>query len=330
MQLDLFGAPVRKQVEPVPPTALMSSWAAALPDGLRFGTCSWVFPGWTGIVFQRPGWPPPSTAVSIESLRAEGLAAYASHPLLRTVSVDRTFYAPVPSETFREYAQSVTEDFRFVVKAHDALTLPRFPIHPRYGARRGELNGLYLDPSYAADAVVAPYLEGLGNKGGGLLFQFSPMGSSDLEPERFPERLYRFLSALPKGPRYAVEVRNGSLVTPRYGQALRAAGAIHALNVWGSMPPLQEQARIVGTAAAPVVMIRWMLPAELTYEEARARYQPFNRLVEVDEAVRAAIRAIAQEALAAGKAVFILINNKAEGSAPLTAFALAERLAATI
>jgi len=36
-------------------------------------------------------------------------------------------------------------------------------------------------------------------------------------------RLYAFLSALPKGPVYAVELRNAELVTAAYGQALAAA-----------------------------------------------------------------------------------------------------------
>ena len=47
--------------------------------------------------------------------------------LFRTVGVDRTFYGPVNADTFRAWAAAVPDDFRFLVKAHEALTLSRFP-----------------------------------------------------------------------------------------------------------------------------------------------------------------------------------------------------------
>lgn len=297
----------------------MRSWAARLPPAFRLGTSSWYFPGWEGLVFDR--------AASLEEVRAHGLKAYAQHPLLRTVSVDRTFYAPVSSQLFEGYARDVPDDFRFVVKAHDVLTLIRFPNHARYGARRGEANDRYLSAPYATDAVVGPFVQGLGEKGGALVFQFSPMGQEQLDPESFPDRLHRFLAALPRGPRYAVEVRNPSLITPRYGQALAAAGAIHALNVWGAMPALETQAELTAALDAEALMVRWMLPSHLAYEAARARYQPFNKLIDVDPAIREAVLRLCRRSLEAGKPAFVLINNKAEGSAPLTAFALAEAYA---
>jgi len=43
--------------------------------------------------------------------------------------------------------------------------------------------------------------------------------------------------------------------------------------------------------------------------------------------MRADVETIARAALAAGRQVFVLVNNKAEGCAPATIRALAERLA---
>ena len=37
-------------------------------------------------------------------LSRQGLPAYAAHPLLRTVGIDRTFYAPMAEADFRRYA----------------------------------------------------------------------------------------------------------------------------------------------------------------------------------------------------------------------------------
>ena len=57
--------------------------APVLPPEIRLGTSSWFFPGWRGLVYD--GIHPQA------SLSRLGLAAYAQIPLLRTVSLDRTF-----------------------------------------------------------------------------------------------------------------------------------------------------------------------------------------------------------------------------------------------
>ena len=59
----------------------------------------------------------------------------------------------------------------------------------------------------------------------------------------------------------------------------------------------------------------------------RDRFRPFNRLVEPDEAMRAEVVELTARALARGRKVYVLVNNKAEGSSPLTIEALADRLA---
>ncbi len=69
-----------------------------------------------------------------------------------------------------------------------------------------------------------------------------------------------------------------------------------------------------------------MLPADLGYEEARELYAPFDRLVNENPAVRGDIAGLAVEALAEGRPVYVTVNNKAEGSAPVSV----ERLAAAV
>ena len=67
--------------------------AAALPDTLLMGTSSWSFPGWRGIVYPDEATP--------TRLARDGLRDYAKHPLLRTVGIDRSYYAPIPEEDLR-------------------------------------------------------------------------------------------------------------------------------------------------------------------------------------------------------------------------------------
>jgi uncharacterized protein YecE (DUF72 family) len=325
-QLDLFeAAPVEKPTQVVASAAVspeLMTLRQRLPSNLYLGTSSWAFAGWRGLVFA------PDAAEN--QLARHGLAAYAQHPLLRTVGIDRTYYAPLPAADFATYAAAVPDDFRFLVKAHELCTLASFRPTGRYAHRSGEHNELFLQPAYATDHIVGPYIEGLEAKAGPLLWQFPPQNVPALGgAQRFAERLFAFLQALPRGPLYAIELRNRELLTPSYAAALADAGAVHCLNVHPTMPPIHEQHRLVRSTSTPALVIRWMLHPRHRYEAAKVRYQPFNRIVDDDPLHRDAIATLCLDATAAGRAAFVIVNNKAEGSAPLTVCRLAERLAQT-
>jgi hypothetical protein len=66
------------------------------------GTSSWGFGGWGGIVWDR--------AYPDDRLSREGLGAYAAHPLLRTVGVDRTHYRPMSVEELAALVGAVGGD----------------------------------------------------------------------------------------------------------------------------------------------------------------------------------------------------------------------------
>lgn len=280
------------------------------------GTSSWSFPGWNGIVYDRE--------VSQAKLARHGLTAYARHPLLRSVGVDRTYYRPIDEDAFRTYATAVPDDFRFLVKAHRLVTSPTDP--EAHGVRQA--NPFFLDADYAAQEVVGPMWAGLGDKAGPLLFQFSPINPSLVGGQSaFADRLHRFLDALPKGPRYAVELRTPALLTPEYAQLLEATGVAHCYNVHPSMTPLDRQLSELSPFYQPALVVRWMLHAGLRYEAARDRYAPFDRIIDEDIPSRERIAQAVLDASVAERPVFVIANNKAEGSAPRSIFRLAERIA---
>jgi hypothetical protein len=107
---------------------------------------------------------------------------------------------------------------------------------------------------------------------------------------------------------------------------LEDVGAIPVLSAWRHLPPLPQQAWKLRARAGSALVVRWMLPPALGYEEARELYAPFDRLVNEDPAVRGDIAELAVEALAEGRPVYVSVNNKAEGSAPVSI----ERLAAAV
>jgi uncharacterized protein YecE (DUF72 family) len=329
-QLDLFGSndpphdldvvrprPIRVGAAEVSHGVL--ELARGLPGGLHFGTSSWSFPGWAGIVYDR--------AASPQELARDGLAAYAQHPLFRGVGIDRAYYAPLSAEQFAAYARVVPPGFRFLVKAHEHCTVARFPHLARYGSVQGCANTLFLDAAYARDVVVGPFVEGLGNAAGPLVFQFPPQPVSAVGgPVRFADRLQRFLQALPRGPLYAVELRTSGLLSAQYAAAIADTGACHCVSVHPTMPSVERQLAAADYNRAPATVVRWMLGGHQEYEAARDRYQPFDRIVDPDPQTRTAIARECVAALGRGRPAFVIINNKAEGSAPLSVLALARRV----
>jgi len=320
VQLGLFadqpGAPaLTSAVGPAPVPEHVAGLAARLPTGVRLGASSWSFPGWEGLVYDR--------RASQQLLAREGLAAYSAHPLLRTVGLDRTYYRPLDSGQLRAYADVVPDDFRFLVKADRLLTSPLDPEAVGVRAR----NPHFLDTAYAAEQVVGPAVDGMRDKLGVLLFQFPPIAPNLVGGRSaFIERLYRFLSALPGGPLYAVELRTPSFLTEGYVRILEATGAAHCYNVHPSMAPLERQLALIQPFYQPALVVRWMLHSSLQYEAARERYQPFDRIVDEDVASRERIATTVLDVLLAERPAFVIANNKAEGSAPLTLHRLAERI----
>ncbi len=146
------------------PSAEVLEIARALPPQIHLGTSTWSFPGWKGIVY--------GDDYSNSKLSRDGLTAYGAHPLLRTVSIDRSFYAPLTVTDYLRYAQQVPDHFRFIVKAPPLVT------DATVRAERGEpvsLNPCFLNAQLATDEFVQPCLDGLGTKAGALVFQFSPL-----------------------------------------------------------------------------------------------------------------------------------------------------------
>lgn len=326
-QLTLFPGITPEDLEPpdvapAPVSEEIRDLGRRLPGNVHLGGSTWSFPGWAGLVYDR--------RYSESRLAHEGLAAYAQHPLLRGVGIDRTHYAPVAARDLAAYAEVVPEGFRFVVKAHEACTIARYPDRPRYAENRGRVNPLFLDPVNATEQVVAPFVEGLGDRGGALVFQFAPQ---DLGvPEKFADELQEFLGALPRGPVYAVELRNREILGPAYADALAAVGACHCHNVHSRMPEIRVQARLAGTArpGTPATVIRWLLGPGMTYEAAGRLYAPFDRMAAPDPAARKAIVELARDAIGAGRPFLCTVNNNAEGCAPLSIVELAKEIASPL
>lgn len=320
------GPPAGGPVHPVPPAPEVAAAAAALSarwgGRLRLGTSSWHFPGWAGQVWVRPHAP--------ATLSRHGLAAYARHPLLRCVSLDRAFYRVPDPATYARLAAQVGDDFRFVVKAPAALcdATQRAPGTGQPVAA----NPLFLDPGFAVADCLRPAVEGLGARLGVFVLQVSPLPPAWLDdPRALWARLEALLAALrlamPPEACLALELRDAALLRPELAALLRAHGARFCLGLHDRMPPAEDQLPMLRVTWPGDLVCRWNLQRGQRYAQARDAWAPFDRLRAPDPATRATLAKVLRATLDAGHRAWVTINNKAEGSAPASVLELARALA---
>jgi uncharacterized protein YecE (DUF72 family) len=140
--------------------------------GYYLGCPAWGMKTWVGRLF------PKGTK------QAEFLPRYAR--IFNTVEGNTTFYALPKVDTVKRWSEDVPDDFRFCFK------FPKKVTHEKMLLDSGDYVSAFIER-------LAP----LGDKLGTLVLQLPPrFGMKQLE------RLKEFLGALPKGPRYAVELRH--------------------------------------------------------------------------------------------------------------------------
>lgn len=293
--------------------------ARQLSKDVRFGTSSWSFPGWAGIVFPRK--------YDKTFLARDGLPLYVRHPLLRTVGIDRGYYAPIPGEDLRRYASQLPKDFPTVAKAPGIYTTPVHTGHS--GAPKGSPNPAFLDAKSFTETVARPFLSDFRDHTAAIVLEFPPMPpSARLHADAFASRLDSFLAHVPSELPLCVELRNRELLTPAYAQVLTHRRVAHVFNYWTAMPMPRDQLPVAPIDSAPFVILRLMLRPGTRYEGRKAAFTPFDRIVDPDPRMHADVLDLIEMAQALRRAVLVLVNNKAEGCAPLTIEHLARQLLA--
>jgi uncharacterized protein YecE (DUF72 family) len=307
--------------------------AKQLPQALRLGTSSWYFPGWADLVWDQP--------YAEAKLSKEGLRAYSQHPLLRTVSLDRAFYRPMTAPQYAQLASQVSDDFRFVVKVPSMISDALIRSTEGENAGRGlQANPHFLDAALFQAACLQPLLEGLGNKLGALVLQMSPLPVNMLyrsDISKLFSQLAGVLSAqsamqsIAPDAIMAIELRNPEFIsTPRRDELialLKDTGATYCLGLHAKLPPIEDQLPILRKLWPGPLVCRWNLHCKhgrYGYEAAKTSYEPFDKLVDEDPATREQLARVIAGTVKGGQQALVTINNKAEGSAPLSVNKLAE------
>jgi uncharacterized protein YecE (DUF72 family) len=277
---------------------------------VRFGASSWNYPGWKGLVYHRD--------YEGRGASARMLEEYARFPLFRTVGIDSSFYAPPAEDVLAAYAERLPPGFPCVSKVWNQLTVQTFS-KAQDKARAGKTNPDFLNPDLFLEAVYEPYRVHFADHAGPFVFEFQTIGRrSGVTPEEFSTRLDEFFSALPREGMYAVEIRNEEFLTPMYFAVLREHGVAHVFNSWTRMPPIGDQLDLPGSLSGPFIVARALLQQGRTYDEAVDAFAPYDRIQDPSPPLRHDLLRLIETAVRTRIPAYLLVNNRAEGSAPLT------------
>lgn len=292
-----------------------TSQTGTAPTGaLRIGTCSWKYDSWAGLVYSG-------------SAKGNYLGEYAQH--YDTVEVDQWFWSlhgpdsvslPKP-ETVREYAGAVPEDFRFTVKAPNALTLTHF-------YRKNPTEPLRENPHFLSPELFREFLgrlAPLGPRLGPLMLQFEYLNRQKMpSPKAFFEKLDAFVAACPREVPLAVELRNPNWLTAAWFGWLRGRGLGHVFLEGYYMPPAAGLYDRFADSIRGFTVIRLHGPDRQGMEEKSGNR--WDRILEPRDAALDEAARIIRELRRREVDVFLNVNNHFEGCAPLTIARIRERL----
>jgi uncharacterized protein YecE (DUF72 family) len=198
------------------------------PAILRLGTSAFTAAGWPGSFYPA------------DLPEREYLSYYARH--FDTVEVDSTFYRSPAASTVRGWYEKTPKGFLFAAKVPQQITHEKMLVECQ---------------DDLANFLKAMDL--LREKLGPLLFQFPYFNRSKFKSGgEFVALLKPFLKALPKGYRYAVEIRNRQWLDARFADTLRERGLALALVDHAWMPRPAELFAKMDPITADFTYIRWL------------------------------------------------------------------------
>jgi uncharacterized protein YecE (DUF72 family) len=304
----------------------MKAAAAALAaQGVFIGTSSWKYAGWRGQLYteDRYVWRGRFSEKRFEQLC---LSEYSE--VFKTVCVDAAYYKFPDEKYIQNLIEAVPGDFLLGLKVTDEITIKQFPNLPRFGIKAGKRNSSYLNAGLFESDFLRP-LEVFRTNIGVLLFEFSKFHPVDYATGRdFVADLDAFLSRLPKGWPYAVEIRNRNFLHADYFATLRAHGVAHVFNSWAEMPPVVDQLALEGSRTVPeLAPARFLLTPGRKYEDAVKLFKPYDQIKEPDANARQAGARLIREGKTKEpkRRTFVFVNNRLEGNALHTIAAMIEQ-----
>jgi uncharacterized protein YecE (DUF72 family) len=306
------------------------------------GTASDRYAGWLGQIYSPEKYEGRITrrvknleknSYVEEVLPIDSVVEYFEHfPFLE---IDFTFYRLLLDEQGRPTANyELLKKYQRYLKGDDRLILKVPQVIMAKKLRQGKniiQNAAYLNPDIFTGHFYEPANEILGNNLRGFILEQEYHRKQDRLPmEQLAGELDVFFQAIPSDQRYHLEIRTPAYLEEPVFEVLAKHGVGQIFSQWTWLPPLKKQFEKSGGRifnASKKVVIRLLTPIGMRYDETYARAYPFDKLVEglfkpvmVEEAVN-----LVRDILEQGAVVYLIINNRAGGNAPMIAESFVER-----
>ncbi len=279
---------------------------------LYVGSASWKYDSWRDLIY------PEDADLS----KGNYLPHYSEY--FNMVEVDQYFWSLFPpdhvkmpdQEEVALYANSVPDDFRFVVKAPNSITLTHF--YKQQGGKYRSFAGKenphgFLNPDLWHQFLWA--LEPMQAKLGAIILQFSYLNRKML-PGGLPEFLRRlddFLDEADTEMPIAIESRNPNFLKRRYFAFLKTHNIPHVYLNGYYMPDPVEIYRQFGNTG-PFTIFRMHGSDRKAMENTTGGV--WDKIVEEHNAELQNVAGIANDEIHLERDFYLSINNHFEGSSP--------------
>jgi uncharacterized protein YecE (DUF72 family) len=195
---------------------------------IRVGTSAFTAEGWVGSFYPEGTQP------------RDFLSYYATK--FDTVELDNTFYRTPALSTVQSWNTKTPSGFIFAAKVPQVITHEKVLVDCA-----NDLNHFLKT------------MDALGDKLGPLLFQFGYFNNSQFKSgAEFLALLEPFLKMLPKGYKFAIEIRNKNWLDLQFVDLLREHGVALGLIDQGWMPRPWEMKDALDLITADFTYVRWL------------------------------------------------------------------------
>ena len=276
-------------------------------SSIRFGTCSWKYESWKGLVYP-------------ETEKFNYLKEYSNH--FNTVEIDQWFWSLFsPSKVVlpqnkvaSDYKNSVPDNFLFTIKVPNSLTLTHF-------YKKSKAEGLIKNPHFLSIDLYGQFIESikpLHNQIGCLIFQFDYLNKEKMSSQsQFQNVFYDFYSQVSKlNIPIGIEIRNPNYLNKSFFEYIEQLKIIPVLHEGYYMPSSNETCNKFKAHFTGSVVFRLHGPdrtgiEKLSNENWNQIY--IDRTKELEE-----LAETFKDLLSRKIDLFINVNNHFEGSAPIT------------
>ncbi len=274
---------------------------------LHIGTCSWKYPSWEGLVY--------------ESSKPDNfLQEYAQH--YKSVEIDQWFWSlfgidkvVLPkASVIEEYARSVPDEFRFVIKAPNSLSLT----HLYKSHTAGDL---VVNPHFLSPELYTTFLDSLSTihpQIGAINLQFEYLNKLKMpSAQSFFEQFVNFVNTIDTSIPLCIEIRNPNFLTEKYFKVLAESKIGHTFCQGYYMPDIRDIHAKFGHLLGGTSIIRLLGADRLGIEKTTGK--KWDKIVAPqDEEIPGIAHLVRKMVDQSGMDVYLNVNNHYEGSAPAT------------